>query len=96
MGTAGLASYGIMNTLYYGVVFSFVYFKLGLHKEGLAKAWAITWAGSQVTKPLRLFLAVAMTPAMDRFLSKTGLIQKKSKNEELETTTENEIMQKPS
>lgn len=33
-----------------------------------AKAWALTWAGSQVTKPLRLAIAVFSAPFVNRLL----------------------------
>lgn len=36
---------------------------------GLAKAWILTWALSQATKPIRLGLSIALAPFIERRLS---------------------------
>ncbi|CAN8073964.1 unnamed protein product [Agarophyton chilense] len=71
-GIAGLVAYGIMNTLYYGTVFSFMLFRVGLDSgfSGFARAWVVTWSLSQVTKPLRLIASIALAPFVDSFLKR--------------------------
>jgi len=76
-GLAGLLSYGLLNTLYYTVVFSFVWYKGNFTLSSLASTWAITWAGSQVTKPLRFWLSIAIAPVMKSVLTTAGVIKKK-------------------
>eukprot|EP00178_Gracilaria_changii_P003919 TRINITY_DN159_c0_g1_i4.p1 TRINITY_DN159_c0_g1~~TRINITY_DN159_c0_g1_i4.p1 ORF type:complete len:392 (-),score=43.70 TRINITY_DN159_c0_g1_i4:214-1389(-) len=67
-GIAGLVAYGIMNTVYYGTVFSFMLLRVGLDSgmSGFAKAWMVTWSLSQVTKPLRLLASIALAPFVER------------------------------
>mmetsp|Transcript_12364 Transcript_12364/g.22339 ORF Transcript_12364/g.22339 Transcript_12364/m.22339 type:complete len:420 (-) Transcript_12364:219-1478(-) len=76
MGVAGLMAYGLLNTLYYGIAFSAIWLRLGVRAAGaplaenLVKAWAVTWAGSQITKPLRLGGALALVPFFNRLLER--------------------------
>ncbi|KAK4532074.1 hypothetical protein CCYA_CCYA10G2931 [Cyanidiococcus yangmingshanensis] len=70
-GSAGLVAYGILNTLLYGSVFTYsVLFVFASQPGAVAKAWAASWVASQATKPIRLFLAVAMAPVIRRFLAR--------------------------
>ncbi|XP_020108031.1 uncharacterized protein LOC109723927 isoform X1 [Ananas comosus] len=77
-GTAGVLSYGLLNTVYYLSTFLLVwfYFAPAPGRMGYAaavdrflKLMAMVWAGSQVTKILRAGGALALAPFVDRGLS---------------------------
>ncbi|MQM02194.1 hypothetical protein Taro_034957 [Colocasia esculenta] len=77
-GIAGVLSYGLLNTVYYLITFLSVwlYFLPAPGKMGYAaaverfiKVMAAVWAGSQVTKLLRLGGALALAPFVDKGLS---------------------------
>lgn len=82
-GLAGLAAYGLFNTLYYFLAFVLVWSRLGSNAvsgQGIigacltvTKTLAVVWAGSQVTKVPRLLAALSTAPVMDKLL---GLLQK--------------------
>jgi len=70
-GTAGLLAYGILNTIFYGSVFTYsLVFVFASQPGAIAKAWAASWVASQATKPFRLFLAIAMAPWIRRLLER--------------------------
>jgi hypothetical protein len=81
-GLAGLAAYGLFNTLYYFLAFILVWSRLGPSAVGgqgiigacvtVTKTLAVVWAGSQVTKVPRLLAALSTAPFMDKLL---GLFQ---------------------
>lgn len=69
LGLAGLLSYGLLNTLYYSVAFSLLWLNVSQRGLGLQAAaqrsvavFAACWAGSQLSKPLRLGGAVMLAP----------------------------------
>lgn len=70
LGTGAVIAYGITNICYYVPVFAIMLGKAGTGFSGkeIAAAWAVTWAGSQVTKPIRAALAVALAPFMNRVI----------------------------
>ncbi|CAE6037557.1 unnamed protein product [Arabidopsis arenosa] len=77
-GVSGILSYGILNTVYYSTAFLLVWFyvapapgKMGYlaAAERFLKVMAMVWAGSQVTKLIRIGGAVALAPIVDRGLS---------------------------
>ncbi|EFH56020.1 predicted protein [Arabidopsis lyrata subsp. lyrata] len=77
-GVSGILSYGILNTVYYSKAFLLVWFyvapapgKMGYlaAAERFLKVMAMVWAGSQVTKLIRIGGAVALAPIVDRGLS---------------------------
>ncbi|XP_015876231.3 uncharacterized protein LOC107412915 [Ziziphus jujuba] len=77
-GTAGILSYGLLNTIYYLTTFLLVWFyvapapgKMGYLAavERFLKLMAMVWAGSQVTKLIRAGGALALAPFVDRGLS---------------------------
>ncbi|KAL5568382.1 hypothetical protein UlMin_024957 [Ulmus minor] len=77
-GTAGLLSYGLLNTAYYLTTFLFVWFyvapapgKMGYLAavERFVKIMGMVWAGSQITKLIRAGGALALAPFVDRGLS---------------------------
>ncbi|GMH33367.1 hypothetical protein BSKO_01201 [Bryopsis sp. KO-2023] len=76
-GLAGIAAYGILNTLYYTCAFVLVWGFVVKPQPGLGIAAASTkfvevmglvWAGSQVTKLLRLGGALLFAPIVDKAL----------------------------
>lgn len=76
-GLAGLAAYGIFNSLYYVAAFLIVWFGVLTVPRGqgivvaaaqCAKALAVIWAGSQVTKVPRAAAALLASPAVDMLL----------------------------
>ncbi|CAL5081670.1 unnamed protein product [Urochloa decumbens] len=76
-GTAGVLSYGLLNTVYYVTAFLLVWFYFapapgrmgyGAAVERFVKLMAMVWAGSQVTKILRAGGALALAPFVDRGL----------------------------
>jgi glycerol uptake facilitator-like aquaporin len=70
-GSAGLIAYGILNTILYGSVFTYSFLFVFASQPGaVAKAWAASWIASQATKPVRVFIAVAMAPVIRRFLTR--------------------------
>ena len=81
-GLAGLAAYGLFNTLYYFLAFILVWSRLRPSAVGgqgiigacltVTKMLAVVWAGSQVTKVPRLLAALSTAPFMDKLL---GLLQ---------------------
>ncbi|CAF2123257.1 unnamed protein product [Brassica napus] len=77
-GLSGVLSYGLLNTVYYSTAFLLVWFyvapapgKMGYlaAAERFVKVMAMVWAGSQVTKLIRIGGAVALAPIVDRGLS---------------------------
>ena len=80
-GLAGLAAYGISNTLYYTGAFLVVWYGV-VHVprgQGIAaaaaaavKTLAVVWAGSQVTKAPRAGGALLAAPAVDKLLGWTA------------------------
>ncbi|AEC09571.1 Gag-Pol polyprotein/retrotransposon [Arabidopsis thaliana] len=77
-GLSGILSYGLLNTVYYSTAFLLVWFyvapapgKMGYlaAAERFLKVMAMVWAGSQVTKLIRIGGAVALAPIVDRGLS---------------------------
>nr|VDC80172.1 unnamed protein product [Brassica rapa] len=77
-GLSGVLSYGLLNTVYYSTAFLLVWFyvapapgKMGYlaAAERFVKVMAMVWAGSQVTKLVRIGGAVALAPIVDRGLS---------------------------
>ncbi|CAN8284849.1 unnamed protein product [Cochlearia groenlandica] len=77
-GVSGILSYGLLNTVYYTIAFLLVWFyvapspgKMGYlaAAERFLKVMAMVWAGSQVTKLIRIGGAVALAPFVDRGLS---------------------------
>ncbi|CAN7115743.1 unnamed protein product [Brassica rapa subsp. narinosa] len=77
-GLSGILSYGLLNTVYYSAAFLLVWFyvapapgKMGYlaAAERFVKVMAMVWAGSQVTKLIRIGGAVALAPIVDRGLS---------------------------
>ncbi|KAJ4906861.1 Uncharacterized protein Rs2_10519 [Raphanus sativus] len=77
-GLSGILSYGLLNTVYYTAAFLLVWFyvapapgKMGYlaAAERFLKVMAMVWAGSQVTKLVRIGGAVALAPIVDRGLS---------------------------
>ncbi|ESQ52542.1 hypothetical protein EUTSA_v10017229mg [Eutrema salsugineum] len=77
-GVSGILSYGLLNTVYYSIAFLLVWFyvapapgKMGYFAaaERFLKVMAMVWAGSQVTKLIRIGGAVALAPIVDRGLS---------------------------
>ncbi|CAH8362915.1 unnamed protein product [Eruca vesicaria subsp. sativa] len=77
-GLSGVLSYGLLNTVYYSTAFLLVWFyvapapgKMGYlaAAERFLKVMAMVWAGSQVTKLVRIGGAVALAPIVDRGLS---------------------------
>ncbi|KAL0844534.1 hypothetical protein Bca101_017780 [Brassica carinata] len=77
-GLSGILSYGLLNTVYYTTAFLLVWFyvapapgKMGYlaAAERFLKVMAMVWAGSQVTKLVRIGGAVALAPIVDRGLS---------------------------
>eukprot|EP01018_Ginkgo_biloba_P007972 Gb_04237 [translate_table: standard] len=77
-GAAGVLSYGLLNTVYYLVAFLFVWFYVAPAPGGMGypaatqrflKILAVVWAGSQVTKLLRVGGALAVAPFVDQGLS---------------------------
>ncbi|XP_020675027.1 uncharacterized protein LOC110094196 [Dendrobium catenatum] len=77
-GVAGVLSYGLLNTVYYLTTFLFVWFyfapapgRIGYPAavKRFFKVMAMVWAGSQVTKVLRVGGALALCPFVDRGLS---------------------------
>ncbi|KAL1193705.1 hypothetical protein V5N11_017594 [Cardamine amara subsp. amara] len=77
-GVSGILSYGLLNTVYYTIAFLLVWFyvapapgKMGYlaAAERFLKVMAMVWAGSQVTKLIRIGGAVALAPIVDRGLS---------------------------
>ncbi|CAA7052101.1 unnamed protein product [Microthlaspi erraticum] len=77
-GVSGVLSYGLLNTVYYTIAFLLVWFyvapapgKMGYlaAAERFLKVMAMVWAGSQVTKLMRIGGAVALAPIVDRGLS---------------------------
>ena len=76
-GLAGVLAYGLTNTAYYTCMFLFAWTCIAKVPHGLglagaaqkfAEVFAITWAGSQVTKAPRAALALALAPLADRLL----------------------------
>ncbi|KAJ8906050.1 hypothetical protein NDN08_002550 [Rhodosorus marinus] len=77
-GLAGLIAYGIMNILYYSIVFVVVLSSLNkqeLTSKSMASAWVMIWTGSQVTKPARFALAVGTAPFIQTQLVRLGLVK---------------------
>ncbi|KAL2478117.1 hypothetical protein Fot_47131 [Forsythia ovata] len=77
-GISGILSYGLLNTIYYLATFLVVWFyvtpapaRMGYLAavERFVKVMAMVWAGSQVTKLLRVGGALALAPLVDRGLS---------------------------
>mmetsp|Transcript_7913 Transcript_7913/g.26390 ORF Transcript_7913/g.26390 Transcript_7913/m.26390 type:complete len:259 (-) Transcript_7913:68-844(-) len=77
LGLAGVASYGLFNTIYYVSSFLFIWFCVVKVERGtgvaatarrVGEVLAMTWAGSQVTKLIRAGAALALAPAMERVL----------------------------
>ncbi|KAJ7527505.1 hypothetical protein O6H91_16G058500 [Diphasiastrum complanatum] len=77
-GLAGLLSYGLFNTCYYLATFLFIWLYVTPSPGGLGfipaakrllRVLAMVWAGSQVTKLLRLGGALALAPLADRGLT---------------------------
>ncbi|KAI3890028.1 hypothetical protein MKW92_042735 [Papaver armeniacum] len=77
-GISGMLSYGLLNTAYYLTTFLIVWFYVApapgklsylAAAERFLKIMAMVWAGSQVTKLVRLGGAVALAPFVDRGLS---------------------------
>ena len=65
-GLAALIAYGVLNTLFYGTVFTYMALVVFVHQPGVwAKAWLATWLASQATKPLRAILAAAAAPVLE-------------------------------
>lgn len=80
-GLPALISYGLMNTLYYVVAFSISYWSYGAlggqpsQTPGLRGQYrhalvifSLVWAGSQVTKLLRLSVALVLAPTTAKIL----------------------------
>jgi len=77
LGLAGLIGYGITNILYYSIAFYLFWSRMTFTQTSLAAqlgaCWAMVWAGSQVTKPLRLAIAAVLAPIIQaRVLSRTS------------------------
>ncbi|XP_071715669.1 uncharacterized protein [Rutidosis leptorrhynchoides] len=77
-GTAGILSYGLLNTAYYLSAFLVTWFyiapapgKMGYFTavKRFVKLMAMVWAGSQVTKLLRAGGALALAPVVAKGLS---------------------------
>ncbi|KMZ69346.1 hypothetical protein ZOSMA_216G00160 [Zostera marina] len=77
-GVAGVLSYGLLNTFYYLTAFIVVWFYVAPTPAGLGyvaaaerfiKIMAMVWAGSQVTKLLRIGGALALAPLVAKGLS---------------------------
>lgn len=90
LGLAGLVSYGLFNTLYYTIAFTFIWHYVAKVPSGrglaaattsCAQVLGMTWVGSQATKALRAGGALVFAPVVDRFLEfvrrKTNLPDKK-------------------
>lgn len=84
-GLAGVAAYGVLNTVYYVTALCICWFFVAKVEAGvglsealrkLASVFAMTWAASQVTKVPRMLGALALAPVMERMFSvimrKTG------------------------
>ncbi len=77
-GLAGVASYGLLNTLYYTVAFLLVWATVGkppgagrgaaAAAAAVAKAVGIVWVASQPLKAPRAGAALLLAPAVDRLL----------------------------
>ncbi|BDA49605.1 hypothetical protein COCOBI_14-2240 [Coccomyxa sp. Obi] len=79
-GLAGIVAYGLLNTLYYTAMFTYMWTVVYKVPRGLGFAAAarkfvevfgITWAGSQLTKAARAGGALLLAPLVDKGL--TGL-----------------------
>jgi len=77
-GISGILSYGLLNTAYYLTAFLLVWFyvapapgRMGYLAavERFLKVMGMVWAGSQVTKLVRVGGALALAPFVDRGLS---------------------------
>ncbi|MFS7889699.1 hypothetical protein Hanom_Chr00s000004g01610081 [Helianthus anomalus] len=77
-GISGILSYGLLNTAYYLTAFLVAWFyiapapaKMGYWAavKRFVKLMAMVWAGSQVTKLLRLGGALALAPVVDKGLT---------------------------
>lgn len=76
-GVAGVVAYGLLNTAYYTVAFLFFWLCVAKVQPGMglsatmrkfAEVFALTWAGSQVTKIPRAAGAIVIAPFIDRAL----------------------------
>eukprot|EP00873_Tetraselmis_striata_P045212 jgi/Tetstr1/465476/TSEL_010160.t1 len=83
LGLSGVIAYGLLNTLYYVCAFLLFFTTIADVPKGMgfgetfrkvAEAFALTWAGSQVTKIPRLAGAVALAPLINKLLD---LIQRR-------------------
>ncbi|CAL8464525.1 g4060 [Coccomyxa elongata] len=79
-GLAGIVAYGLLNTIYYTAMFTYMWTVVYKVPRGLGFAAAarkfvevfgITWAGSQLTKAARAGGALLLAPIVDKGL--TGL-----------------------
>ncbi|DBB15029.1 hypothetical protein WJX82_006232 [Trebouxia sp. C0006] len=90
-GLAGVAAYGLLNTVYYITAFLFFWTHVAKVPRGLgltetAKRFvgvmSLTWAGSQVTKVARIAAALALAPLLDNAChlaqQKLGLTSKRT------------------
>eukprot|EP00890_Picochlorum_soloecismus_P001108 jgi/Picsp_1/1999/NSC_05465-R1_hypothetical protein CHLNCDRAFT_135480 [Chlorella variabilis] len=92
-GLAGLAAYGLFNTLYYFLAFALVWSRLGSKAAGgqgiigacltVTKTLAVVWAGSQVTKVPRLLAALSASPLMDKLLGSLEKVFKLKSKQQL-------------
>jgi hypothetical protein len=60
----------LLFVLYYNIVRSRQAGGFAAGIGGFATAWGFAWAGSQVTKPLRLLVSLGMAPYIDAKLRK--------------------------
>ncbi|DBB02061.1 TPA: hypothetical protein ACH3X1_000636 [Trebouxia sp. C0004] len=90
-GFAGVAAYGLLNTVYYITAFLFFWTHVAKVPRGLGLAetakrfvgvMSLTWAGSQVTKVARIAAALALAPLLDNVChvaqQKLGLTSKRT------------------
>ncbi|ABO94692.1 hypothetical protein OSTLU_119512 [Ostreococcus lucimarinus CCE9901] len=70
LGPAGMVSYGALNSCYYTCAYIYCLQRSSLTLQGrFLEVAVLVWAGSQVTKALRVWLAVVLTPITSILLS---------------------------